>query len=235
MANANISEKQFKATADHLCSLLEKNVHLTHGQMLETLAKQLFSKPYGEVRETLLTKSNINPVYSMNGKLFLFNNDRFICNMPESTNVDDIVRELRERRVKTDSVEVYQIPAPHDDAAPSASYVLKKAKEMGYSRHRSPFIDIEQAIALEIKVLVLNEGNVLETVMTNETLCGDWFDRVESDGEQALCLIVEERGFEYYASYKDLSGAVYHEGAYHIEISDDTQLIFKCLRPDDVL
>lgn len=235
MANVNISENQFKATARHLCSLLEQNAQLTHNQMLETLAKQLFSKPYGEIRETLLTKSNITPVYSMDGKIFLFNKDRFICTMPDSTSVEDIVHELKELRVKTDGVEVYQIPTPHDHSAPSASYVLKRAKEMGYSRHRSPFIAIEQAIALEIKVFDLNEGNVVQTVMTNETLCGDWFDRVESDGEQALCLIVEEQGFEYYASYKDLSGAVYSEGAYYIEVSDDTQLIIKCLRPDDVL
>lgn len=218
MHKLNIDQKKFKNISDKLRSQLAINNNPNHSQMLQFLAQAMFSKPYEEVKETILKDINVIKVFSCKNEDFIFNNKGVLMARVKTKNDIDLKEVINTTRMKCDKIEKYYIPFYDEERffdskdeymkntdgsiIPSVSYVLSMATCMGYLFKNSIFDLLENSQSFEFSAVY--ENGSFES-LSNEQLCGDWFQNVESEGQDALCLILEfPNGEEFYLSFKDL-------------------------------
>lgn len=218
MHKLNIDQKKFKNISDKLRSQLAINNNPNHSQMLQFLAQAMFSKPYEEVKETILKDINVIKVFSCKNEDFIFNKKGVLMARVKTKNDIDLKKFINTTRMKCDKIEKYYIPFYDEERffdskdeyikntdgsiIPSVSYVLSMATCMGYLFKNSIFDLLENSKSFEFSAVY--ENGSFES-LSNEQLCGDWFQNVESEGQDALCLILEfPNGEEFYLSFKDL-------------------------------
>lgn len=226
MSNYTFTKQNFKELSSAVRDFSKQNPNATHAQFQQMLAQQLFSKPYEEVKATIFDDKDIVTIYECGGILFVMHKNKLRMTLDSNMAYDRkaLIQKIRKSRIKCDCINILRIPFCSDIEyyeennisedfyqeidemlVPTLKYILDMIPKMGYDSDINIFDMIENAENFKISCVDLKDGLLCYSDYSNEKLCGDWENNFDSEGEDTLCLIVDET--DDYFSFEQLARA----------------------------
>lgn len=224
MSTQTIDLQKLKSTADSLHSMVANhNGTPSHNQMLQYLSQALFSKPYEEVKETLL-KPDYIPVnkFICGYEHFLFVGDKCIYRGKKQLSdhkISALIKKEKNMKSWTQPDSFYWIDMPYlvdgklindPDIKPELQHVKQTARMMG-------FMDDNHLInILENKAQSVLINNIHIPYLLNSDWKTDLYEEsFDNNNYQNIIWYAEavanNEFYEWYFSLQDLNDAVYHE------------------------
>jgi hypothetical protein len=232
---SELTNQKFKEISKSLHASIKENSSPTHTQMLQFLSQAMYSKPYEEVKSTILAGKKTVNVYSCQNMFYLFNKEYFVKAIPRCS-FNELVNQVKISKIKADEVLIIEIPVFNDaemfdssedyksikkadiiTIVPTIHYIKKMAKLMGGFNEISIFNEFVKCHHFTISVYYENGDHIVSDVNSNEQMCEDWMYNVESEGVDGLCIIIEEGDeVDEYLNFGELLAATLKNGEWDI-------------------
>lgn len=225
MNNYNLDLNKFKEVSSNLHAMVQENPNMSRSQMLQALSQSLFSKPYEEVKETILKEDNtaiVNFLFS-GQHFFIFVDKKCLYSGTEKLSYENALRLIQSNK-KTKNWsdpknKIHWSEIPHfidgkgvyDDherfGKPTIKEIMTAAQMIGYFSRKS-LINLLQTEASSV---------LIDGMHCPYLLNGDWEEEIlEPDNDIDMVIwhpeIAYQNSFyEWYFTLSDLANAVYDE------------------------